>query len=117
MVKSKGLRYNKGKLRWSLLPYDSLKYIIEVFEHGAKKYNDRNWEKGLSYSDTYDCAMRHLTAWFLREDNDTESGLKHLAHAAWNCLALLTFELRNVGVDDRPKIKEKNDNNNSRSST
>lgn len=103
-----GLRANAGKLRWSLLPMDAIEYLIRVFEHGAKKYAPRNWERGQAWSTPYDSLQRHLKAWWLGEDYDTGtpeepgSGLYHLAHVVWNALALLTFQLRGIGEDDRP---------------
>lgn len=106
MSESKGLRYNKGKLRWSLLQWKALVEVLKVTEMGAEKYSPRNWEKGLSYSETYDSAQRHLVKWYLKEDNDEESKLSHLAHAAWNCLTLLEFELNRESYksfDDRGK--------------
>jgi hypothetical protein len=106
MSESKGLRYNEGKLRWSLLQWKALVEVLKVTEMGAEKYSPRNWEKGLSYSDTYDSAQRHLVKWYLKEDNDEESKLSHLAHAAWNCLTLLEFELNRESYksfDDRGK--------------
>lgn len=96
-----GNRYNKNKTRWSLLPWDAIERVILVYQFGAKKYSDRNWEQGLSYSDTFESLMRHITAWYNGEQVDPESGLSHLLHAAFNILALITFETRGVGKDDR----------------
>lgn len=107
-----GLRYNKGKLRWSLLPWDALKVLVQVYEKGAEKYAPRNWERGMSYTSVYDCLQRHLFAWWSGESRDAESGLPHLAHVVWNALALLTYEVRGIGhfavngqrLDDRPLV-------------
>lgn len=98
-----GLRYNSGKPRWSLLPWDALAAVLNVMELGATKYAPRNWEKGLSWEQTYDALMRHLQAWYARNDRDEEWNQLHLAHAAWNVLVLLAFQLRGAGTDDRPK--------------
>ncbi|NIN67628.1 MAG: hypothetical protein GTO63_23585, partial [Anaerolineae bacterium] len=38
--------------------------------------------------------------------HDTESNLLHSAHVAWNALALLTYELRDIGQDDRSKVEQ-----------
>lgn len=114
-----GLRSNKGKLRWSLLPFDGIRYLIRVYEHGAQKYADRNWERGQLWSTPYDSLMRHLTAWWEEGedyDNGTPeepgSGLYHMAHVVWNAMALLVFQIRGLHVtadgkvlDDRPKVK------------
>jgi hypothetical protein len=99
-----GLRYNTGKLRYDLLPPDAIEELVKVYTMGSLKYAARNWEKGLSYMDTVACLKRHLAKFEMNEDKDAESKLHHTAHVVWNALALLTFQLRGIGNDDRPKI-------------
>ncbi len=92
-----------GKLRWDLLPWPALASVAEVYTWGATKYADRNWEKGIPWTRMFASGMRHLTAWFMGEANDPESGLPHLAHAVWNFLGILEFTLRcRFDLDDRP---------------
>ena len=45
-----GSKYDKNKLRVDLLSFQALQGIAEILTFGAKKYGDRNWEKGLSFS-------------------------------------------------------------------
>ena len=100
----RGTRYNGGKLRWHLLPWDAIRALVDIYEIGASKYAPRNWEKGLSYSETFDSLQRHLLRWYTGEDLDPETGRLHMAHATWNAVALLTFVVRNrTDLDDRPK--------------
>lgn len=101
-----GIRENANKLRWHLLPIEALNQILNVLEFGAKKYAPRNWEKGLSWSETYDSLLRHLTAWYMREENDAETGLYHLAHVGCNAIFLITMQVRKIGIDDRPKLRK-----------
>lgn len=100
------VRADSGKDPWSLFMWDAAREVVKVLKMGAKKYSARNWEKGMDWSRCYDSAQRHLYAWFQgREDNDSESGLNHLAHAAWNILVLLSYQLRggiHLKNDDRP---------------
>jgi hypothetical protein len=98
-----GLRHNEGKPRWALLPWDGLLSCVRVLEMGARKYSDRNWEGGLSWQETSECLLRHLTAWLQGEDLDGESGLDHTAHVLCNALFLATMVVRGSGRDDRPK--------------
>ena len=75
--------------------------VGEVAGFGNKKYARYNFAKGYKWSLSYDAMQRHLMLFWGGEDYDQESGLPHIAHAAWHCLALLTFMLRKRGTDDR----------------
>lgn len=75
----------------------------EVAGFGASKYARHNFLKGYAWSLSSDAHLRHFLAWQGGEDNDPESGLPHLAHAAWHDLALLAFQLEGLGTDDRWK--------------
>lgn len=56
-------------------------------ENGAKKYGDRNWEKGQPLSRYYDSAIRHLNKYLMGlRDED------HLAAARWNIAAIMHTE-------------------------
>lgn len=98
------LRYDGGKVRWDLLPFDALEQVAKVSTFGAIKYDAKNWELGMSWSRVFGSLMRHLTARMRGERLDPETGLPHLAHAAWNALALCAYDLRGVGKDDLDEI-------------
>jgi hypothetical protein len=103
-----GLKYSDdpGKLDWSLLPWDAIEEVLKTLDYGATKYEPRNWEKGNSFNEYYSAAMRHIQAWYAGNDYDEgESELHHLAQASFNILALLAFQMRGIGEDDRPKYK------------
>ena len=100
-----GIKHDSDKIRWELLPFDALESVAKIFTHGAKKYNDRNWEAGMNYSRLYGAAMRHLSSWFMKRNGgtDPEFGESHLAHAACCILFLLAYEQRGmIKWDDRP---------------
>lgn len=48
--------------------------------------------------------LRHVFAWIRFEPRDSETTLSHLAHAGCCILFLITYELKGLGTDDRPKI-------------
>lgn len=74
---------------------------------GAKKYGDWNFTKGIAYMRLCDAAMRHIIAFMWGEDNDPESGLSHLDHAAAN-LNMLKFMIQErPEMDDRFKNESK----------
>ena len=75
--------------------------VGKIAAYGGKKYARYNFVKGFKWSLSYDALQRHLMLFWAGEDKDAESGLYHIAHAAWHCLALLTFMLRHKGTDDR----------------
>jgi len=81
----------------------SLEYLARVASYGAAKYEDPfNYLKGYSWSLSYNAMHRHARAHWAGELIDPESGLPHMAHAAWHALAQVSFQLRGVGTDDRP---------------
>lgn len=69
------------------MPYDALERVAKVFEAGAKKYAERNWEKGIPTHRFMDSGLRHAMKHLAgRRDED------HLAMACWNFLCLLQTE-------------------------
>lgn len=102
MGKQQAARFNTGKVRHDLIPPTALEEIAKVYTYGTEKYSDNNWWKAFNWrKDTFGCITRHINKWLRGEKRDDESGLHHLAHAAWNCIALYEFERNNLGKDDR----------------
>lgn len=101
----KGDRYNEEKLKWSLLPYEALKPVIEVLMYGAKKYSAWNWRKGLSWTETSESLLRHVYSFLNNEDYDDESKLSHVGHIATNAIFLCYMFLFRKDLDDRYKEK------------
>ena len=102
-----GLRYNEGKLRWSLMDYKAMEPMILVLMYGAKKYTvevdgkvipgDNNWKKGLSLESLQDCMQRHLAAIMNGEEVDPESGLPHIGHLMCNAMMYSHFKQKEHG--------------------
>lgn len=84
----------------------ALMEVAKVAGFGEQKYSRLNYLKGYDWSLSYDACQRHLHAYWSGEDLDPESGLPHLAHAAWHCLAQLAFMIHGLGTDDRYKPGE-----------
>lgn len=73
------------------------------YELGAKKYADRNWEKGMPFSRYIDAAKRHLDKYIMGMTDED-----HLAAAAWNILSIMHHEeLGQVEFDDMPHYLSK----------
>lgn len=94
------LQENKG--RYDLLPPKPLKRLAVLYEMGSKKYDERNWEKGIPASRCFSSAVRHLYRWL---DGDGEED--HLAAAAWNIFAIMHFEENKPKMIDLPKRKKR----------
>jgi hypothetical protein len=75
--------------------------LAEVSGFGAQKYAAYNYLNGYDWSLSYDAAQRHLMQFWMGEDRDAESGLLHPLHAAWHCLAMASFIMRDLGTDNR----------------
>jgi hypothetical protein len=93
-----GQKFDEGKPRMDLLPMDALVEIAKVLTFGAKKYGDRNWEKGLKLYRLRGAILRHDAAAEMGETLDPESGLSHKAHKA--CTAVMELALYLRGTND-----------------
>ena len=93
----------KGKKLAQLSGLDphALMVVAEVAGFGAEKYAKLNFMKGYDWSLSYDALQRHLHAFWSGQDRDDESAMLHLGHAAWHCLAMISFYERGLGTDDR----------------
>ena len=96
-----GKKFDKGKLRYDLIPTEPITALAEIYTMGAAKYGDNNWLNGMSYSRLIGAFYRHFFAWLNGEEKDPESGLSPLWHAFWNIAALITYEEKHIGNDDR----------------
>jgi len=88
----KALRYNEGKVKWSLVHFKSLEPMVRVLEAGAKKYSPDNWKKGLDKKEILESMMRHLTALIDGENCDPGTGLPHMGHIQCNALFFNYFD-------------------------
>ncbi len=103
--KDEAVKYSDHKPRWCLLPWKALEQVVRAMEYGLhegtkKEREPGDWKKGTNWTNYSDAAMRHMIDWQTGEDND-ESELSHLAHAAASILILLYFVLFNIGTDNR----------------
>ena len=102
---AEGVKFDKGKLRYDLIPVGPLAELANVYTLGAVKYDDRNWEKGILFSRLYAAMMRHANKYWAGEKNDLEDGQHHLSSVAWCAFAMMELEKTHPEMDDRPKGK------------
>ena len=89
-----GVKYDKDKPRWDLVPWVEFGAVVEVLTYGAKKYGERNWEKGISRGRLIAAAFRHIVSYTGGKMYDEETALPHLAHAICCLLFALTLDDR-----------------------
>jgi len=90
---------------FSLIPVEALEIMARLYGFGAKKYAAHNWRKGYEWSKSFDSLFRHAFAALRGEDIDEETGLPHLAGAAFHCFTLMVFMQEHPEFDDRFKKK------------
>jgi len=100
-----------GALRESLtipylrqVPLEAIAAGAASLEYGAKKYANRNWEKGLPWQQLIDSLRRHLDD-FERGHNTDDgingSNLPHVCAIMANAMMLSASYVRGIGEDDR----------------
>jgi hypothetical protein len=102
VTSSTGGQKGQKDVQVSLLPVEALAETARVYAMGAAKYERENWRKGYEYHLSYDALQRHLMAFWGGEDRDPESGLLHLAHAAFHVNTLIVNLTSHPEFDDRP---------------
>jgi hypothetical protein len=99
-----GRKDDKGKRRWSLLPWRSLAVVVDVLMFGAQQYADHNWQKVERPRERYsDALQRHFFDWRMGVKVDPDSGLPTLGHMACDALFLLAFD---IGFDPKLDTEE-----------
>lgn len=98
-MQEKGIKHDNGKPRPDLIFSAMARALLEVSKvaaMGAAKYDDDNWLIVEDASKRYrDAKGRHLLLGAI-EPHDNESNITHLAHEAWNALAVLELHLRKL---------------------
>jgi hypothetical protein len=84
-------KYTKGY--W----YDMFLDVAKQYEDGAKKYSDRNWEKGIPLHCYIDSGVRHYLK-FKRGDDDEPHGRAFV----WNILGALWTQENKPEMIDLP---------------
>jgi hypothetical protein len=88
---------HQGKGRYDLMPWDAIHELAIHCEQGAKKYEERNCEKGIPLHSLIDSAIRHLSC-YLRGMKDEP----HLRAAFWNIAYALYMEKNHPEMQDIP---------------
>ena len=87
----------EGKGRMDLLPACAIIRLAKHYENGAKKYAERNWEKGIPTHSFIDSALRHIMNYL-----DGQTDEDHLCAAAWNLMCCMWTEEKHPELQDIP---------------
>ena len=108
---TEGRKDDAGKPRPTLVQRDmanALQQVLQVAEYGARKYAPGNWLQVPDAVQRYtDAMLRHQQAHLRGEVRDPESGLPHMAHAAWCALAVLELGARGGEAADLTAVEFK----------
>lgn len=77
--------------------------LAKHYQEGAKKYADRNMEKGLPFHSLIDSALRHYTKWRRHDDDEP-----HDRAVIWNLLTLKYMIKYKPEMNDLPFAKKEN---------
>ena len=89
--------HGEDKGRFDLLPMCVLMRLARHYEAGAKKYAERNWEKGIPCHSYADSALRHICKYM-----DGWKDEDHLIAAIWNLCGLAWTEEKKPELMDIP---------------
>lgn len=93
-------KFDGGKLRWDLMPFETLEGAVRVLMFGAKKYAAWSFMNVRPYRSRYFAALlRHMFAWWSGEQNDPETGESHLYHAMCCLIFLIYGEVHEIKED------------------
>lgn len=92
---------HEGKGRLDLLPCTAILELAKHCEAGAKKYGERNVDKGIPQHSFIDSGLRHLFK-YLRGDRDEN----HLVAALWNIAFAVEQDVTKPELNDIPSRKE-----------
>lgn len=84
-----GLKFDQGKIDWSVVPMEVLEPLVQVFMAGELKYGFMNCLKEFERGDRrfFAAAMRHaVECQHIPTARDVETGCLHGYQAAWNLI-------------------------------
>ncbi len=107
---SGSIRQVLDDVRYDLITPIGLKRLAQTYAGGAKKYTDRNWEKGQPYSVLLNHAQDHINDFITQQlglGDELDISLEdHLAHAVWNLMAIMHFQTTKPEMNDLRPLKE-----------
>lgn len=72
---------------YRLIPPLPLNRVQGLFERGAEKYGDNNWQKGIPMQRIFESMMRHMILWWAGDTTED-----HAAAVVWNAMTAMVIE-------------------------
>ena len=98
---AEAMRFNDGKVEWSLVDFKSLEPMVRVLEFGAQKYAKHNWKQGMDVTKMMESLLRHSFSFLSGETEDQESGISHIGHIMCNAMFIQWMLENKPERDDR----------------
>ena len=92
---------HEGKGRFDLLPWGAIWELAKHCEEGAKKYGERNIDKGCPQHSLIDSAFRHLAKYDMGMTDED-----HLRAALWNIAWAVQQQVYRPDMLDIPPMKD-----------
>jgi hypothetical protein len=86
-----------GKGRFDLIPTMPMRRVADLYERGAIRYGDRNWQKGQNLMRYIDSLMRHTNNLVAGESSED-----HAAAVVWNAFGYM-YTLGEIEAGRLPK--------------
>lgn len=94
---TEGKKFDAGKARYDLMPFDALDEVADVLGHGADKYGEDNWRHVPNARRRYvAAALRHISSYQQGYELDYETDLHALAHAVCSLLFVISLDFDRV---------------------
>jgi len=91
-------------VRYDLISPIGLKRLAQTYAEGARRYTDRNWEKGQPFGVLLNHARDHINDFIAQQLGlGGDLGISdedHLAHAVWNLFAVMHFQSTKPHMND-----------------
>ena len=94
-TKSEGVKHDKEKLKYHLIPWQVMEGMAAILTFGANKYSPGGWKLLADPEKRYEDAMwRHLMEYKKGNRLDKDSKMPHLWHCVTNLAFLIYFDMR-----------------------
>lgn len=100
---NEGIKYDKGKLQYRLIPPQVLEALACIFTYGIEKYKKEDSWKYVSKERYQDAMIRHFQD-YMKGNKIDESRFPHSFHMLWNAASLVYKDLEDMGIGQQEDL-------------